>query len=243
MCDMIHEVLGHGVACALTPGVRALSLSTVALQTSAQSRFVASAGSIANLAVGAVLLAVVDRMKRFGLTGYFLWLLATLNLLNGTGYLLFSSILNIGDWAVVIEGARPHWVWRTVMGVVGIAAYARSVQLSANLLGGFVRSGQLAMANVRRLVILAYLSGGLLLVAGAARNSISQSLVLTSGVSSGFGAMMGLLFIPGIVEGTAGGSAPGAPGMRFSLRWALAGVLVAVFFIGVLGPGIRLARP
>jgi hypothetical protein len=31
-CDMVHEVLGHGLACALT-GVRMVSLSTVALQT------------------------------------------------------------------------------------------------------------------------------------------------------------------------------------------------------------------
>src|SRR5438046_5500448 len=107
MCDMIHEVLGHGVACALTPGVRALSLSTVALQTSTESRFVASAGSIANLAVGAVLLAVVDRMPRFGLTGYFLWLLATLNLLNWTGYLLFFCILIISDSAVLLIGGLP----------------------------------------------------------------------------------------------------------------------------------------
>ena len=242
MCDMIHEVLGHGVASALTPGVRALSLSTVALQTSAPSRFVAAAGSVANLAVGAVLLAIADRRQRFGLTGYFLWLLATLNLLNGTGYLLFSAILNIGDWAVVIEGAKPHWVWRTVMGVVGIAAYARSVLISANVLGGFVRSGQLALANVRRLVFLAYLAGGLLLVAGAARNSIDPSLVLTSGVSSGFGAMFGMLFLPNIVEGTVGGSPSGAPGLRVSIRWVLAGLLVAILFIGVLGPGIPLSR-
>ena len=42
-CDMLHEVLGHGLACALIPGVRALSLTTVALQTSAQSRLVAAA--------------------------------------------------------------------------------------------------------------------------------------------------------------------------------------------------------
>ena len=242
MCDMIHEVLGHGVACALTPGVKALSLSTVALQTSASNRFVASAGSIVNVAVGVVLLALVGRRQPFGLTGYFLWLLATLNLLNGTGYLLFSSILNIGDWAVVIEGGRPHWLWRTIMGVVGIAAYARLVSLSATTLGGFVRSGQLALGDVRRLVIVAYIAGGLLLVAGAARNSIDPSLVLTSGASSGFGAMMGMLFVPGIVHGLAGGSAPAAAVLRTSFRWVIAGALTAFVFIAILGPGILLTK-
>src|SRR5438552_15385721 len=100
MCDMIHEVLGHGVACALTPGVKALSLSAVALQTSASNRFVASAGSIVNVAVGVVLLALVGRRQPFGLTGYFRWLLPTLKLLHGTGYLVFDSSVNIGYWAV-----------------------------------------------------------------------------------------------------------------------------------------------
>jgi hypothetical protein len=110
-CDMVHEVAGHGLACALT-GVRALSLSTVALQTGSSSRLVAAAGSIANVVVGVLALIAFRRGPRSGATRYFLWLFASLNLLNGTGYLLFSGLLDVGDWAVVIAGFEPHWAWR-----------------------------------------------------------------------------------------------------------------------------------
>ena len=240
---MIHEALGHVLACALIPGVKALSISTVATQTSAQSRLVAAAGSIANVIVGALVLVVLRRKKRFGFAGYFLWLLATLNLLNGTGYLLFSGLLNVGDWAVVIAGATPHWVWRAVIGVVGLAAYARAVYVSAWSLASFVRSGQLTRGEARRLVIPAYLAGGLLLVAGSARNSIDPSLILLSGVSSGFGAMFGLLFVPGIVERITTDSAHAGPALRSSIRLALVAALVAFLFVGVLGPGISLTPP
>jgi len=155
---------------------------------------------------------------------------------------VLSFALEVADRLFVIEGGRPHWLWRTIMGVVGIAAYARSVSLSATTLSGFVRRGQLALGDVRRLVIVAYIAGGLLLVAGAARNSIDPSLVLTSGASSGFGAMMGMLFVPGIVRGIAGGSTPAAPVLRTSFRWAIAGALTAFVFIAILGPGIPLTK-
>src|SRR2546425_9797997 len=85
-CDMVHEVLGHGVACLLV-GVRPLSLSTVALQTGTSSRPVAAAGSIANVVFGMLAMWLFRRGRSFGAGRYFLWLFGSINLLNGTGYL------------------------------------------------------------------------------------------------------------------------------------------------------------
>src|SRR5439155_261136 len=117
-CDMAHAVLGRGLACALSC-VRALSLSTVALQTGTSSRFVAAAGSIANVVVGALAMWLFRRGTTFSALRYFLWLFTSVNLLNGTGYLLFSGVLDLGDWAVVISGLQPHWAWRAVITVAG----------------------------------------------------------------------------------------------------------------------------
>jgi hypothetical protein len=112
-CDMVHEVLGHDVACAVT-GVQALSLSTVALQTGSSNRFVAAAGSMANVLVGLLALALFRRGRAFGATRYFLWLFAALNLLNGTGYLLFSAVLVLETGRLspgrATRGA-PSWRW------------------------------------------------------------------------------------------------------------------------------------
>ncbi len=104
LCDLVHEVAGHAFAALMVPGVRVVSLSTVALQTTGNSRIVASAGSIAQVLVGAVAFGLFHRLARFSATGYFLWLFGSVNLLNGSGYLFYSGVLGSGDWEVVIRG-------------------------------------------------------------------------------------------------------------------------------------------
>lgn len=239
-CDMVHEVFGHGLMCALT-GVRALSLSTVALETTSSSRLVAAAGSIANVVAGMAAMMLFDRGGSFSPARYFLWLFASVNLLNGTGYLLFSGVLDIGDWAVVISSLAPHSTWRLVMAATGAALYAGAISLIAANGASLVRGGKLDRREVRRLVIPAYLAGGVLFVAGAALNRVRPSLILESGVSSGFGAMAGLLIVPRLVEKRTVGAASAASPLRFSPGWVVAGALAAFIFIAILGPGIRLS--
>jgi hypothetical protein len=244
--DMVHEVLGHGLACALT-GVPTLSLSSVALQTGSISRFVAAAGSIMNTVVGMLAFFLFRRVRSFGGTRYFLWLFASINLFNGTGYLFFSGLLAIGDWSVVIAGLEPHVVWRALLAVAGAALYVGAVRLSARTMASLVRGGDVDRRDVGRLVFPAYVAGGLLLVGASALNRIDPSLVLTSGVSSGFGAMAGLLTVPRLVEAGAGGgvgaggTGAGAQPLRFNAGWSIAAALIALVFVAVLGPGVRLS--
>ncbi len=241
-CDMAHEVLGHGVACLLA-GVRPLSLSTVALQTGTSSRPVAAAGSIANVVMGISGLWLFRRGGSFGTGRYFLWLFGSINLLNGTGYLLFSGLLDIGDWAVVISGHHPHWAWRAFIAAAGAALYIGAVRLIARSMVSLVRKGAVDRRDIGRLVFPAYIAGGLLLVAGSALNRIDPSFVLTSGVSSGFSAMAGLVLVPRIVERRTKevGSAGATPPLAFSPGWIVAGALVALVFVLFLGPGVRLS--
>jgi len=236
---MVHEVLGHGLACLLT-GVRALSLSTVALQTGTSNRFVAAAGSIANVVAGLLAMWLFRRGKTFGAARYFLWLFAGLNLLNGTGYLLFSGVLDFGDWALVIAGLEPHWAWRLVMAAAGAVLYVGAIKLIAASAIPLVRGGAMDRREMPRLVFPAYVAGGLLLVAAPALNRVSLSLVLTSGVSSGFGAMAGLVRVPSLIERRTKESVSMAAPLQFNLGWIIAGFMVAVAFVAVLGPGVRL---
>lgn len=239
-CDMVHEVLGHGLACVLT-GVQALSLSTVALQTGTSNRFVASAGSIANVIAGLLAMQLVRGGRGFGAARYFLWLFGALNLLNGTGYLLFSGALDFGDWAVVIAGLEPHWAWRAVLVVSGAVLYVAAVRLIVANVIPLVQRGEMDRLEMPRFVFPAYVAGGLLFIAGAAFNRISPGLILTSGVSSGFGAMAGLASVPRLVERGTKESAAVATPLGFNLAWIVAGVLAAAAFVAILGPGVRLS--
>ena len=108
LCDLVHEVVGHGTAALLLPGVEVVSLSTVALQTTGDSRLVAAAGSIANVLIGGLSLALFHWQGRFSPRAYFFWLFGSLNLLNGSGYPLYSAYLDpaTGRWSH--EGWSPH---------------------------------------------------------------------------------------------------------------------------------------
>jgi len=231
--------MGHGIAALMVPGVRVVSLSTVALQTTGNnSRIVASAGSIANVLFGAAAFGLFHRLARFSATGYFWWLFGSLNLLNGSGYFFYSAVLGSGDWAVVIRGLQPMWMWRVALGIIGAAAYVGVVMLSAKELTRTVQTNFVSRAEIARLVFLAYVAGGALLLVASVFNPISPSLILISGLSSGYAAMAGLTFVPRMVENrTVGGEGTGV--VPQSPGWIVASLVVATFFVVVVGPGIR----
>jgi hypothetical protein len=196
-----------------------------------------------NAVVGMLAFFQLRRARPFGAMRYLLWLFASINLFNGTGYLFFSGLLDMGDWSVVIAGLEPHIAWRALLAVAGAALYVGAVRLSATTMAALVRRGDVDRRDVGRLVFPAYVAGGLLLVTASAFNRIDPSLILTSGVSSGFGAMAGLAVVPRLVEAGTRGAAAGAAALplRFNAAWAIAAALVALVFIAVLGPGITLS--
>lgn len=240
VCDMTHEVLGHGTATLAAPDVSAVSLTTVALSTAGSSRLVAAAGTLANIVASLVAFAVGHLASNSVRARYFWWLLASLNLFNATAYLLYSGILGSGDWAVVTAGFEPHVLWRGAMVILGAVSYAFSVHVAATSLAHMVDAGDLPHADIRRLSYLPYWVGGALLVAGAVPNPVSPWLILSSGASSGFGAMAGLLWLPRAMPGDRRPEGRDAQPLRFSRGWLVAAILVAAVFVLVIGRGIRL---
>jgi hypothetical protein len=237
--DMCHEVLGHGLATLFVDDVRPVSLTTVALSSNgASNRWVALAGPLINLVLGFVSLAWFRRISTFGTGPFFLWLFATVNLLNGTGYAIYSGALDFGDLAVVIAGWEPHMAWRVGMVVLGIAGYYLSLRLSSVSLARRVDACGMSRRVMPRLVWPAYFAGGLLIVAGAAMNPLSN-LILLSGVSGGFVCMVGILFVPMIADPAAVAGAGEEP-WRASWPWIVSAVVVTAVFIFVIGPGIAL---
>ena len=240
LCDLVHEVIGHGLAVLFVPGVSAISLSSVALQTTGESRLVAAAGSLANIIIGGAALVGGHQHRRFSPNAYFLWLFGAVNLLNGSGYLLYSAILGSGDWAVVVSGLQPELTWRIGLGMMGAVAYVGAVVLSAGELARVVENNSASSSEIPGLVLLAYVVGSTLLVAASAFNPIGPRLILLSGVSSGFAAMAGLTAIPRLVENRVGRRGAGAGAVPFNPGWVATGLVVAILFTTVVGRGIPL---
>jgi hypothetical protein len=235
--DMVHEALGHGTVSWLS-GDRILSLSTVAIQNAAANRFVAAAGTSANYLVGAISFLLLRRIKSFTVLAYFLWIFGAFNLLN-CGYLVTSAVLNSGDWAYVILGLAPLFVWRILLGAAGVILYIVSVRWAARSLFRFIENGEVAVSDLQRLIVPAYVAGGALMTLASVFNSISPSLILLSGVGASFGLNWGLLLVPDILSGKARNSVTVTHSIPFSLVWIVLALVVAVCFIAILGPGIR----
>ncbi|MFL6235829.1 MAG: hypothetical protein ACJ76N_22050 [Thermoanaerobaculia bacterium] len=242
LCDLLHES-AHAAATLLPLGVRALSISTVAVATSSSSPVVAAAGCLANLALGLTIglsfVATLGSPWR-----YFWWLFGSLNLFNATGYLLYSAVLDSGDMAVTLRAVAPPLLWRPVAGIVGLGLYAGALQLSRLGLQRLVGpGGVIPPSRIEQCCMIPYWSGGILLVAGAALNPASPWLILTSGAAVGFGAMAGLAVLPRLlpIRDRDGQRQRASP--DFAWPWLLAGGLAALIFVGVFGPGVRLGGP
>lgn len=235
--DMAHEALGHGIASWLT-GDRLLLLSTVATQNASTNRAVSAAGTAADALLGIFCLLLLRRTRKLAPFAYFLWILAAFSLFN-SGYLVVSAISNSSDWANVIAGLSPSWLWRCLLAFVGAIFYVFAFRWIASFLIEWVNRAELARSDMWRLVWPAYLAGGTAMTLAAIFNPISPALILLSGIGASFGLNCGLLFLPGIVAHHAGAQTVLSCPIPFRLFWIVLAVVVSGIFIAVLGPGIR----
>jgi hypothetical protein len=243
--NVLHEAVGHGGAC-LALGGKPLVLSSVHFDcgeeamTALALRGVAAGGTIANFIAGTLALAVfkaTDPLRKPH-AAYFLWLFTTLNLLSGAGYFLFSAVGGIGDWADVARGAMPPLVWRPAMGVFGGALYFLLARQSAQGLRSLVGSGELSMRRSKRLTVPAYIAGGLLYCLSGLFNPVGPILIAISAAASSFGGASGLLWLTQFLRGGEHAATPAAALDR-NYFWIVAGCLVSLIFVAILGPGIH----
>jgi hypothetical protein len=238
--DMVHEAVGHGIASWLMSDP-VLSLSTVAIQNAHPSRFVSAAGTIANILVGILSLLLLRRVRQLTPSAYFIWVFGAFNLFN-VGYLVASACMNSGDWAAVVNGLSPPWLWRCLLGLAGIVLYVISVRWVASFAIDLVNRGQVAMGELAHLVWPAYLSAGLILTVASIFNPISPALILVSGIGASFGLNCGFLFLPAIIKDKAAYHGAVKSQIRFSPFWLALGLCMSAIFIGILGLGIHFSR-
>jgi hypothetical protein len=251
LASVVHEGLGHGGACLIVGGIpRELSSMDFdcdlhGLGASAE-KFVAAGGTVANLIFGLGALAVYRRIPVTSspLARFSLWLFAAVNLMQGTGYFLFSGIGGIGDWAVVIEGLEPHWIWRGVLALSGAALYFVTTIYLFNALGPFI--GAARPERYRRalgLATVSYIAGGALSVLAGFRNPAGLALVAISGAAASLGGTSGLAWGPQMLRGTptAADALPSTDPQVIARSWPVITIAGAasVVFIWILGHGVH----
>jgi hypothetical protein len=239
--DLLHEGLGHA-ALALVTGTQSGLLTTVAWSSAFDSKLVAAGGTLVNLAAGIIFWIALRSAKRASVElRFFLLISAAFNLLAGTGYFFFSGVTNFGDWTVVIADLSPHWLWRTLLVVVGLAAYYVSVFVVGIGLVRYVGVPRTEQRRLRRLTFIPYFSAALLLAAGGFLNPIGIQLVWQSALPGAAGAHNGLLWLRYYIPRKTVPERE-SDGIRRNYVWILAAAISSLAFIFVLGRGITLHR-
>jgi hypothetical protein len=249
LANVVHEGLGHGGTCIILGGKPQLwnavyfESDTGGLGDTAE-RWIAAGGTLSNFLVAALAaLAIGSRAVRSAAGRYFLALLLAVNLLQATGYWLFSGVGGIGDWARVVSGWPHQGLWRLALAAAGAIGYWLSIRISLRALEPFLGSGPDREARGRALTVPAYLAGGLLYVAAGIFNPLGWKLVLISAVAASFGGTSAFAWMASLLAQRRLFPPSGAParGIPRSLGWIVAAALVAALFIAVLGPGVRFA--
>ncbi|HEX4457287.1 MAG TPA: hypothetical protein VIA18_04925 [Polyangia bacterium] len=206
LADLLHEGAGHGGACLAvhcTPTAFNTSYfnydeSTVSV---AARRFIEAAGTLVNVAVGALALLAL-RLKLPARTRYFVWLFSVLNFITGCGYLAYSGVIGVGDWSAILDGMPHRAAWRVAEAVVGLALYlVVAPRLTWPGLAPFVGAGDDRVRRVRALTLVPYFAGCTTLVAAGAFNPLGARILLISAVAASFGGSSLLAwYYPGRAE-------------------------------------------
>ena len=249
IASVTHEGVGHGGVCLLT-GCTPQLLTTMSFQgderalSGVAARFIAAGGTIANLLIASLTIWLLRRRSEAnaGPAWFFLWLLATVNLLQACGYLLYSGAMNIGDWAEIVAGFRPAWLWRVALAVTGGYAYWRSIKWAMQQLGQRLHtSGDARVGEAYRFTLVAYLAAGCLELVAGLREPGGAMIVLISGVAASFGGTSGLVWGPQLLHDARLGAQRG-PSLSVPRNWLtiVAAAVLGALFAFVLGPGLSL---
>ena len=246
--NVVHEGIGHGGACVLT-GCDPQLLTSMTFTGEREEaselarRLIPAGGTIANL------LAAVIALLWLRLTPpsaharwYFLWLLSTLSLLEAAGYLLFSGLGNFGDWAVVVRGWQPPWLWRAGLAIAGGVAYWFIADWSMKRLAARIPgTGAARLPTAYMLTLSAYATIAVVRIGAGLLDPHGVKVLLIAAVASSLGGASALAWGPQLLRNPKDGVFAGeALQLDRDWRWIGTGLLAAALFIGVLGPGIAL---
>jgi hypothetical protein len=171
---------------------------------------------------------------------YFLLISCALNLFTGTGYFFFSGVTNFGDWAALISGRYPHWLWRALLVVGGAATYYAAVRVVGIGLVRYVGVPRDQQRRLRKLTIVPYgLSAILLSSVAGLLNPLGIQLLRQSALPTTAGGQSGLLWLQYYIpRGTATERTPDQLGRRYV--WIV--IAAGFVYVIVLGRGITLHR-
>ncbi len=245
LSTIAHEALGHGLAAVLV-GLHVQKVTSVDLEVSFvgvpawKVRTVAAAGCIANLALALLAMGILRvGFVKAPATRFFLWLLATNNLLIPGGYLMVLTFLGIGDWNDFVQGLPQVFLWRLGLTLLGVLLSFTGLFWGIRNIDPFLgRDTHLRGRRAFALTITAYIAGSTANTIAGVLNPTSPTLILISAAASSFGGTIWILWINAFIRRTRATTPEIALVPQRSWIWIMLGVLALFIYMLVLGPGL-----
>lgn len=246
----IHEHAGHALAC-IAIGGHITELGAFYADCDINSvtdtgyRFVALAGPLISLVTGILSISTFNiTPKRNAPLKFFLWHLATVNLMTATGYMFFSGVAGIGDLGTTESGVfhqlEPEWLIRVSLAILGLIAYYIIIRISIAKMDTFI--GGEGLERVRRaqsLSLISYLSGGVIALLIGVLNPYGLFIILASAVAASMGGTSGLAWMMQLLD-----RKKETGDEAFTLERSWAWVALSIIFVGLyaffFGPTIYL---
>jgi hypothetical protein len=243
--NITHEIIGH-CGTAILLGNKCLVISSTYIPRAIEpvawkDNVIIAAGSMANWAVGLVCFGILRawQMARPALR-YFLWLSMCVNLFLASTYMTAAPVIKFGDSYILIQDLPDQLFWRGALVLAGAAACWLSLWLCRAELGRLIGLGGRAARGVAwELVMPAYVAGGVVTVTSGLFSQLEFKLAQLEAAGGSFGLTAWLLLLPLLIP------EPPMPARHpfiipRSVGWIVAGALIGLTFIAVLGPGIPL---
>lgn len=234
VADVAHEAFGHAGACVVLGG-KTLSLSTTYEDCSIRSRWIDGAGPAAGLIVALLAWAWLRLARpRSQNMRVFLCLLFAFASFWNVGYMVFSGLLDRGDWKFVTEGLKPVAGWHAALVVLGVVLYVAAMRaLGAALVRNFDHAG--TGWRPQSFAVIALAGAAVLATAGAVFDPRGHAIILTDALPSALSSF-GLVRAGFAVYRR-------RPGLRIATPtspvWIAVGFVCAAIFVALLGPGLR----
>jgi hypothetical protein len=242
----LHEHVGHGLACILQgstikeAGAFYVDCDRVGL-TDLGMRFVALAGPVVSLLTGLIGFIVLARLPSTASTGrYFTWMLATIGLMAGMGYMMFSGLTGAGDLGTSPDGLiyqlQPDWLYQVILIVLGVAGYVGVILFSVRNFDGWIGgAGTEKVRYARNLTLITYFSGAVASVLIGLLNPHGLEIVLISAVASSMGATSGFLWMMQLLNRKKESSGPYLTwGRRWN--WIAVSAVFLIAYAAIFGP-------
>jgi hypothetical protein len=204
-----------------------------------QGKIVAGSAPILNLIAGTLVWIVLRNLrKQTPETRLLLWLFMLMNWFYGACYFIFSGIVNIGDWAVVIDGWEPNWLWRVLITIIGTLLYIIFVRLTFQEFGRMIGgAADEQILRAKKICTMSYTTSFVVvLIAGFFCPYGLLGLPVTAGLAAVLGALSPLIWMMRWFQTNKFVKPASEPlEIHRKWQWLVAAVIVVFTYVFILG--------